>query len=182
MSARARTRKRGSQLLGAALALAAVVTLTTRVDTSDENTSQGGLQATTTKKSETLHERRCHAENSAAAGLAAAGLVSRRDEHSTSPHARSSSCGRRGRRGPRPRKRRHFPSSRLPRSNRTRSRARHRRGHAQVAAADSRRRRHCNPRMFLRLLHDVLCQTDFHRVGIFLLLVSPREKSRRASL
>jgi hypothetical protein len=119
MSARARTRKRGSQLLGAALALAAVVTLTTRVDTSDENTSQGGLQATTTKKSETLHERRCHAENSAAAGLAAAGLVSRRDEHSTSPHARSSSCGRRGRRGPRPRKRRHFPSSRLPRSRRT---------------------------------------------------------------
>ena len=104
MSARAKTRKRASQLclvlLGAALALAAPVTLSTRVDTSDtsdESTTQEGLQATTTKKSETLHERRDFVTLKeiwlvgAAVGLAAAGLVSRRDDYSTSPHARSSS-------------------------------------------------------------------------------------------
>lgn len=102
MSARAKARRIASQLclviLGAALALAAVVTLSTRVDTSDESaTQEGHLLQQVTKKSETLlHERRDFVTLKdiqavgAAAGRAAADLVSRCDDHFISAQARPS--------------------------------------------------------------------------------------------
>jgi hypothetical protein len=107
MATRARTRKRApniscQMLLGAALALVALITLTTRVGTTDGgipgiSRARGEKSSTTTvqeqlqaqKKSENEKRRDfVTLQDIQLVGSAAVGLLSPGDDHSTSPHVR----------------------------------------------------------------------------------------------